>query len=115
MRTLQRVRAVCAKDKKLLQECKGIIQRLLPGATVLLYGSVARGRQGPESDYDVLVLTENLLSTREEEEVGDALFDLELEHEVVISLLFFTKEQWGTSLYRAMPLHREVERDGIVL
>ncbi len=35
-----------------------VARAVLPGARVLLFGSHARGQAGPESDYDILVITE---------------------------------------------------------
>jgi predicted nucleotidyltransferase len=104
-----------AKARSLLAECKRIIEGFLPDATVLLYGSQARGTATPESDYDLLVLTAMPLTSEEEDRIGDAVYDLEREQGAVISLLFFAREQWDAPLYRLMPLHREVEREGIVL
>ena len=49
----------CAKSS-------GVIAAFLPGASVVLYGSVARGEQGPESDYDVLILVDAPLTRQEE-------------------------------------------------
>jgi hypothetical protein len=43
------------------------------------------------------------------------VYDLEREQGAVISLIFFAREQWDAPLYRLMPLHHEVEREGIVL
>ena len=115
MRTLQQARTVSAKAHPILRECKRLIQRFVPEATVLVYGSVARGTAGTESDYDILVLSDEPLTSAEEERLSDALYELELERGVVLSVLFYAIEQWNDPLHRVMPLHREVEREGIVL
>ena len=115
MRTLLQATTVSEKDQELLQECKGIVQKFIPDATVLLYGSVARGTQEPDSDYDILVLTDRALSTAEEDRVRDAIYDLELARGVIVCALFYSREQWNDPLHRVMPLHRSVDREGIVL
>jgi len=115
MRTLENVHYVSPGDRALLREVKRTIQALLPGATVLLYGSVARSAQGPESDYDILVLSEAALTRSEKDAVRDAIFDLEMERDVAISTLFYAKSQWDTPLYRAMPLHEQIDRDAILV
>ena len=115
MKTLEQVDLLCTRDRELLKEIKTLIQQFLPTATVLLYGSVARGTSDPESDYDLLVLTDDPLDREEEELIGDAIYKLELQKGIVISDIFHTKAQWDSPLYRAMPFHREVERDSIVL
>ena len=115
MRTLDEAAVIAPEDRSLLLACKRIIQGFDPGATVLLYGSVARGTGEPDSDYDVLVLTARSLSMAEQDDVRDAVYELELDREAVISLLFCAMEEWETPLRRAMPLHQNVQAEGIVL
>ena len=57
MKTIEQTHVVSEEDKALLREMKKVIREVVSAAEVLLYGSVARGTQGPESDYDILVLT----------------------------------------------------------
>jgi predicted nucleotidyltransferase len=113
VRTLEESGVLSTRDIALLQSIKNVVQGFLPTATVLLYGSVARGGQHPESDYDMLVLTEAPLLSKEEDRIDRAIYDLELAHEVVISTTYQSKEQWEE--HRAMPFHIEVDRDAIVL
>ena len=113
MKTIEQTRVVSEEDKALLHETKTIIQEYLPTAEVLLYGSAARGTQGPESDYDVLVLTEKPISTKEEDRVRDAVYDLQLARGKLISTFFCTKDFWEK--HPGMPFHQEVDKDAIVL
>jgi len=103
------------KAKLAAGECKKVVRGLVPDAAILLYGSVARGSSDPESDYDLLILTDEPLSPTEEDRVRDAGYEVELAHDIVVSTLFYTKEQWQSPLFRAMPFHREVQHDGIEL
>ncbi len=77
MKTLEEVTSLSRGDKDLLAKVKEITQGLLPGAEILLYGSVASGISDAESDYDLLVLTDKPLSREEERRVDDAIFELE--------------------------------------
>lgn len=113
MKTIENTNVVSAAEKALLAETKNIIQRFLPTAEVLLYGSAARGTHGPESDYDVLVLTEQPISSREEDRVRDSIYDLQIARDKLISTFFFAKDFWGK--HSNMPFHREVDRDAIAL
>jgi len=115
MKTLEQVQTISGRDRQLLHEIKQIVHKSLPSAEVLLYGSVARGTQDPESDYDILVLTSEPLSKEEETSVDDSLFELELSTGLVVSTIFCPKEKWDTPLYRAMPFHWEIDRDAVVL
>ncbi len=115
MKTLEQMDVLSLKDKELLEEVKMRIHRFLSSAEIVLYGSVARGTQGPESDYDVLVLTEETLASNQEGEIRDALFDLEMTTGAALTMLFYSKEEWQTPVSRVSPFRQEVERDGIVL
>src|SRR3989339_763733 len=94
---------------------KEIVRMIIPTATVLLYGSVARGTQDEESDYDVLILTDAPLSTKEEDAVTDAVYDLELEQGIVVSTLFYTKDFWAAPLAQVLPFHQRVRQTGMVI
>lgn len=98
-----------------LARCRDAVREVAPGATVILYGSRARNVAEPESDYDLLVLVEGRLSRQLEDQIGDRLYTLELESDTVLSLLVYKKRTWNTPLYKAMPLHRNVDREGILL
>lgn len=113
MKTIEQAGVVSEEEKALLGETKKIIQGFLPTAEILLYGSAARGTQGPESDYDVLVLTDEPLSTEEEDRIRDAVYDLQLMRRELISTIFYARDFWDK--HPGMPFHREVDRDAIVL
>jgi len=113
MKTIEHANVVSEEEKALLAETKNIIQRFLPTAEVLLYGSAARGTHGPESDYDVLVLTEEPISNAEEDRVRDAVYDLQVARDKLISTFFFAKDFWEK--HTNMPFHQEVDRDAIAL
>ena len=81
----------------------------------LVYGSVARGTSEPESDVDVLVLTDQPLDRAEEDAVMDAVFDLELERRTVISTLCYARSDWARPIRQVSPFYREVEQDGVIL
>ncbi len=97
----------------MLLACKRIIQEHVPDATVVLFGSRARGDVAPDSDYDLLVVTPAPLTSAEEDRISDAVYDLQLERGVVISLIFFARDYWDR--HPLMPLHQEIDQEGIVL
>jgi predicted nucleotidyltransferase len=102
-------------DRTLLEKCKTAVQRLVPEATLILYGSRARGDASPASDYDVLILVDVDVQPDLEDRIGDALYEIELEHDAVISALVFNRQVWNEARYRALPLHESVDREGVVL
>ena len=115
MKDLANSKDINCGDRDILIKLKEIVRVIVPTATVLLYGSVATGTQDEESDYDVLILTDATLSTKEEDAVTDAFYDLELERGIVISTLFYTNDFWAAPLAQVMPFHQRVQEDGVVI
>ena len=115
MKTLETWRTNHFDEAELLSRCRDVVQAVVLGATLILYGSHARGSAGPDSDYDLLVLVDGPLNQQLEDRIGDRLYALELESGTVLSLLVYEKHTWETSLCKAMPLHRSVEQEGILL
>jgi len=113
MKTIEQTDVVSEEDKALLREVKELIRTAVPTADVLLYGSVATGTQGQESDYDILVLTDEPLSRNEERRIERQVLDMELAHDVVLSTIYHSKTEWNR---RAdLPFHSEVEKHGVAL
>jgi predicted nucleotidyltransferase len=115
MKDLATSKDISGRDRDILIKLKEIVHVVIPTATVLLYGSVARGTQDEDSDYDVLILTDAPLSTKEEDAVTDAVYDLELDRGIVISTLFYTKDFWAAPIAQVMPFHQRVREDGVVI
>ena len=49
------------------------------------------------------------------ENLVDSIFPIELESGAVITLITYHRDQWESPRYRAMPFHKNVERDGVTL
>ncbi len=115
MRTLSEAVGISSADRALLGTVKTAIARALPECEVCLYGSVARGDNTAESDYDILVLTDQATSSFEQSLVRGALYQIELERGVIFSTVFRARSVWDSPLMQASPFHEEVLKDGIVL
>jgi len=115
MRRLDRVTTLSESEKKLLRDLKGVIERFVPNATVILYGSAARGEHGPESDYDVLILLDKPAPRQMLDEMRSAIYDLELDREAVLSVMTSTQDEWNSPLESVSPYHKNVEREGVLL
>lgn len=86
-----------------------------PNATVILYGSQARGDFNTESDLDILILLDKDRITREDEKrIKYPLYDIEFETGKIISPLVLSKSDWE-SKHKITPFYDHVSREGIVL
>jgi len=47
--------------------------------------------------------------------IVDALFDIELVHDVLLSPLIVSGQEWRQGPYRILPIHDEIARDGLVV
>jgi hypothetical protein len=45
----------------------------------------------------------------------ESIYPLELDTGAVLTLAIYNKQQWDTPLYRAMPFHKNVDREGVLL
>lgn len=115
MRTLVLAPAIAGRERILLQKVKHVVTRIVPGARVMLYGSAARGEQHPDSDFDLLILTEAPLGEEDNRALQDSLYELELAHGVVLSTVQYTTQEWDSPLNEAMPFHQRVAEDAVLL
>jgi predicted nucleotidyltransferase len=102
-------------DTDLLQRCKEAIRRVVPDADVILYGSRARGDATEDSDYDLLVLVDKPADIAMHEQLISSIYPLELESGAVLTLTAHNRTLWDSKLYRAMPFHENVDREGVLL
>ncbi len=102
-------------DADLLQRCKKAIRAVVPDADVILYGSRARGDAKDDSDYDLLVLVDRSADVTVHQQLISSIYPLELETGAVLTLSIYNRDLWNSKLYRAMPFHENVDRDGVCL
>jgi uncharacterized protein len=84
-------------------------------AQVYLYGSRARGEETPESDWDVLILSQNTVTPLIKRTIRHALYDIEWENGCVISSIIHETKEWESPRMKLTPLYRNIERDSISL
>jgi len=84
-------------------------------ADVRLFGSVARGTDGDESDVDLLVLVRRPLTDREREELSARAYEEDLRRFTVTQCLVRTVDQWRRPEVQCGGLAREVAREGVAL
>ena len=103
------------KEEALSKEVRNAIQRVDASADIILYGSRARGDAGPESDYDLLIVSDEPLTLKREDMKRRELFNIQLQHAVVLTVILISRNDWNSKLYSAMPFYRNVKTDGAFL
>jgi len=114
MRTLSSVENR-SEDIELLRRCKNAVTDVAGDAELVLYGSRARGDAKEHSDYDILVVVDGPVDMRLEEKILSNVYPLLLETGRMLTLIIYSKQQWDSPLYRAMPLHKNVDREGLLI
>ncbi len=103
------------KNKKILLKIKQLVNLTEPSATIILYGSQARGQSNKQSDIDILILVDNdKITYSDEQRIKYPLYDLEFETGKVISPIIFTRSDWETR-HTITPFYKNVKKDGIKL
>ena len=102
------------KEKRVLQAIKEAVQKITPDAEVVFFGSRARREVTPESDWDILILADNV-TYELKDEISGTLYDIELEQEIIINPLILEKREWTSGLFSRHPIHRNVERGGVLI
>jgi len=101
--------------EKILLRIKQLVIIAEPSATVILYGSHARGENKKQSDIDLLILIDNdKVTYSDEKRIKYPLYDLEFETGKVISPLIFSRKDWETR-HSITPFYKNVKKEGIQL
>lgn len=103
------------KDKKIIARIKELVNLSAPTATLILYGSHARGENKKGSDIDLLILLDHDNITDDEtRQIKYPLYDLEFETGKIISPLILSKNDWETR-HSVTPFYSNVKKDGIII
>ena len=100
-------------ERQAIEAATHLLHEAFPVEQVILFGSKARAGGDDESDIDLLVLTSRKLHWREADAITMALFNLELAYDVIFSTLIVPSQEWTAGVYRVLPIHDEITRDGV--
>jgi len=104
-----------AGREHILQRIKESVKATAPHATLILYGSTARGDYKTGSDIDLLVLVdEDKVTYDDEKKIKYPLYHIEYDTGIIISPLVLSKKAWETK-HRITPFYQNVTKEGVVL
>ena len=114
MRTIEQVN-LGENEIKALRELKQKLLTRFPEAEMMLYGSKARGEGEEDSDIDLLILVDGPVTREVKEEIVSIAYEVELTYDLVFGLLVESRSFWQSPLAQTMPLHWNVDREGVLL
>lgn len=100
---------------EILRQIKQTIATVDPAATVILFGSRARGDYNDESDWDVLVLMDKEENDWQYKQLlRKRIYKLELQIGQVLSSVICNRDFWKKEL-AGSPLYQEINKHGVPL
>ena len=107
---------ITADDKEIFNEVVDAILSVLgDGALkIILYGSVARGDNTPESDVDIAVITATQHDLRDRDKLLDVIVPLDLKHDTLFSVMTIDSYDFFVRKHE-IPFYMNVHKEGITL
>jgi predicted nucleotidyltransferase len=104
-------------DKMIVQNYVDRAKVALPGVIQYAYwfGSRARGMAHPDSDYDLLLETEEELTETQRDLLADIAIDLAAEHGSLLDVHFYSYRQLQDHKIARSPFVQVVHQEGILL
>ncbi len=100
--------------RHILTQIKETVTQTEPGASVIVYGSYARGDNSEDSDIDLLVLVnKDTLTVNDKDRIIYPLYKLGIKTDTIISPMVYTKSAWAN--HRITPFYENVNREGLLL
>jgi len=84
-------------DTSLLPLVKEAVTQIVPDARVMLFCSRLTGKVHDESDWDILVLTQDKYPKSIKMRIQDKIFPLSITYASFINLLFVQEDEWITN------------------
>ena len=112
MNTLDNI-SIKDNEKKAVLEASAMLREAFPVKEVVLFGSKARGDDDEESDIDLLVLTSQPVSWNERKAINNALYEIQMKYDIIISTLITTVTEWNDGTFSVLPIHGEISDQGV--
>lgn len=85
-------------NKQILNEIKGLLKSRFSDnlMDVVLFGSQVSGKHRKDSDYDILIVLKDKVDWREEREISDLCYDIELKYNIITDTHIISKSELST-------------------
>lgn len=105
-----------ADDKEIFDEVVDAILSVLgdDAQKIILYGSVARGDNTPESDVDIAVITKTQHDWRDRDNLLDVIVPLDLKHDTLFSVKTIEQKHFNDWV-DDLPFYHNIDGEGITL
>jgi DNA polymerase sigma len=81
-------------EQQILPSIKKLVHEIIPDAQVLLFGSRAKNNSTKESDWDILVITQQMVSKNLKKQIQEKVFPLSVQIGSFINLLIVQENEW---------------------
>ena len=112
MNTLDNI-SIKDNERNAVIEASAMLREAFPVKEVVLFGSKARGDDDDESDIDLLVLTSQPVSWSDRKAINNALYEIQIRYDIIISPLITTVAEWNEGTYSVLPIHAEISAQGV--
>ncbi len=111
----KKVSSLTENEMRALEEIKRRIRLCFPVHEFILFGSKARGDAKPDSDIDLLIITERALDWRETDRVISETYEVNLTHGTLFTVQPVALPDWDNGLWSGIALKQSIEEDGIIV
>ena len=82
----------------IIRDLKGYLQKGYndPVKEIILFGSQAKGNSNDNSDYDVLIVLEKEYGARDENQIYDLCYDIDLKYNIIIDAHLISLQELKT-------------------
>ena len=102
-------------ENDILHTIKNVVMAVEPTATIILFGSYARGDNTQHSDIDLLILIDKTkLSREDEKKIKYPIYNIEFETGKIISPIVLPRNDWE-SRHRITPFYENITKEGVTL
>jgi predicted nucleotidyltransferase len=101
-------------EEVVMSKIIALVRKNEPSIEAYLFGSRARGDARDDSDWDILVLSEDDDFLKVEDKLRDELYQIELDSGQIISLFTYSRKYWHEKL-SVTPLYKNVVNEGVRL